>query len=135
MGGAESLYAGLHNTDRFAYIGSFSGAFVMWPRAIPPSGGAPGGRGRQTMQDADFDKNFPDLTGRSASRLRLVWIACGLDDGLKAVNRQFKTWLKSKDIQFTDIEVPGYAHVWPLWRENLAALAPLLFQSAGKSEK
>src|ERR1700683_3483931 len=50
MGGAESLYAGLHNTDRFAYIGSFSGAFVMWPRANPPSahapsGGARGGRG------------------------------------------------------------------------------------------
>jgi len=135
MGGAESLYAGLHNADRFAYIGSFSGAFVMWPRANPPSGGARGGRGPQTMQYEDFDKNFPDLTAKSASRLRLVWIACGLDDGLNAVNRQFKTWLKSKDIQFTDIEVPGYAHVWPLWRENLAALAPLLFQSGGKSEK
>ena len=135
MGGAESLYAGLHNTDRFAYIGSFSGAFVMWPRAGSPNGGARSGRGPQTVQDADFDKNFPDLTAKSASRLRLVWIACGLDDGLNAVNRQFKTWLKSKDIQFTDIEVPGYAHVWPLWRENLAALAPLLFQSGGKSEK
>jgi enterochelin esterase-like enzyme len=135
MGGAESLYVGLHNTDRFAYIGSFSGAFVMWPRANPPTGGARGGRGPQTMQDADFDKNFPDLTAQSASRLRLVWIACGLDDGLNTVNRQFKAWLKSKDIQFTDIEVPGYAHVWPLWRQNLAALAPLLFQSGGKSEK
>jgi len=145
MGGAESLYVGLHNTDRFAYIGSFSGAFVMWPRASSPSanspsasspsGGARGGRGPQTMQDADFDKNFPDLTAKSASRVRLVWIACGLDDGLNTVNRQFKTWLKSKDIQFTDIEVPGYAHVWPLWRENLAALAPLLFQSGVKSEK
>jgi enterochelin esterase-like enzyme len=144
MGGAESLYAGLHNTDRFAYIGSFSGAFVMWPRAnppsanppsaSPPSGGGRGGRG-QPMRDADFDMNFPDLTAKSASRLRLVWIACGLDDGLNTVNRQLKTWLKSKDIEFTDIEVPGYAHVWPLWRENLAALAPLLFQSGWKSEK
>jgi enterochelin esterase-like enzyme len=127
MGGAESLYVGLHNTGRFAYIGSFSGAFVMWPRANPPSGGGRGGRGPQSMQDADFDKNFPGLTAKSASRLRLVWIACGLDDGLNTVNRQFKTWLKSKDIEFTDIEVPGYAHVWPLWRENLATLAPLLF--------
>ena len=139
MGGAESLYVGLHNTDRFAYIGSFSGAFVMWPRANPPSGGGGrgngGGRGPQSMQDADFEKNFPELSAKSASRLRLMWIACGLDDGLNTVNRQFKAWLKSKDIQFTDIEVPGYAHVWPLWRENLAALAPLLFQSGGKSEK
>jgi enterochelin esterase-like enzyme len=135
MGGAESLYVGLHNTDRFAYIGSFSGAFVMWPRATPPSGGGRGGRGPQTMQDADFNLSFPDLNAKSASRQRLVWIACGLDDGLNTVNRQFKTWLKSKDIQFTDIEVPGYAHVWPLWRQNLAALAPLLFQGGGKSDK
>jgi enterochelin esterase family protein len=33
MGGAETLYTGLNNLDRFAWLGSFSGAFVMWPRA------------------------------------------------------------------------------------------------------
>jgi hypothetical protein len=61
-----------------------------------------------------------------------VWIACGLDDNLNNVNRQFKAWLKSKDVQFTDVEVPGYAHVWPLWRRNLTELAPLLFQTKNK---
>ncbi len=144
MGGAESLYIGLHNIDRFAYIGSFSGAFVMWPRAnpapapppAPPAAaaapgeggrGGRGGRGPQRMEDADFSKNFPDLTAKRASELRLIWIACGEDDGLLTVNRQFKAWLKSKDIHFTDLEIPGYAHVWPLWRRNLAELAPLLF--------
>jgi len=138
MGGAEALYTGLHNLDRFAYIGSFSGAFVMWPRANPPAPPAPGaatgaggrgGRGPAAMEAADFDKNFPELSAKANSQIRLLWIACGLDDGLNNVNRQFKTWLKSKDIQFTDLEIPGYAHVWPLWRQNLADLAPLLFQS------
>jgi enterochelin esterase-like enzyme len=139
MGGAESLYTGLHNLDKFAYIGSFSGAFVMWPRANPPAppaeggpGGGRGGRGMTPMEAADFDKNFPGLDAKAASRLKLIWIACGNDDGLMAVNRQFKTWLKSKDIAFTDLEIPGYAHVWPLWRRNLAELAPLLFQGASK---
>ena len=132
MGGAESLYTGLNYLDRFAYIGSFSGAFTMWPRANPPAPAQPGGAGRggrgpQTMEDADFAKVFPNITPKTASQLRLVWIACGADDGLLAVNRQFKTWLKSRDIQFTDLEVPGYAHVWPLWRRNLTELAPLLF--------
>ncbi|MGO9259178.1 MAG: alpha/beta hydrolase-fold protein [Bryobacteraceae bacterium] len=134
MGGAESIYTGLTYLDRFAYIGSFSGAFVMWPRANPappPEPGGPGrgrgGRGTPRMEDADFAKNFPNLTAKTNSQLRLVWIACGLDDGLNTVNRQFKAWLKSKDFQFTDVEVPGYAHVWPLWRRNLAELAPLLF--------
>jgi enterochelin esterase-like enzyme len=141
MGGAESLYTGLTYMDRFAYIGSFSGAFVMWPRANPappPEGGAArggraeggragGGRGPQRMDDADFAKAFPNLTAKSSSQLRLIWIACGADDGLNTVNRQFKAWLKSKDVQFQDLEIPGYAHVWPLWRRNLAELAPLLF--------
>ena len=84
------------------------------------------------MEAADFDKNFPGLDAKAASRLKLIWIACGNDDGLMAVNRQFKTWLKSKDIAFTDLEIPGYAHVWRLWRRNLAELAPLLFQGASK---
>jgi enterochelin esterase-like enzyme len=133
MGGAESIYTGFNYQDHFAYVGSFSGAFVMWPRANPAppadpgSGAGRGGRGPQTMQDADFDKTFPSLTAKANSQLRLVWIACGNDDGLMAVNRQFKTWLKSKDIRFTELEIPGYAHVWPLWRRNLAELAPLLF--------
>ncbi|SPE43419.1 putative esterase [Candidatus Sulfopaludibacter sp. SbA3] len=137
MGGAEALYTGLHNIDRFAYVGSFSGAFVMWPRAdpAPPAEagrGGRGGRGRAPVTDADFEKNFPGLDAKSAGPLHLVWIACGLDDGLNGVNRQFKTWLKSKNVPFTDVEVPGYAHVWPLWRQNLAELAPMLFQAKSK---
>ncbi len=132
MGGAESMYIGLNYLDRFAYIGSFSGAFVMWPRAeaapAPPAGEAGrGGRGPRTMEDADFARNFPNVNAKTNSQLRLVWIACGADDSLLTVNRQFKAWLKSKDIKFTDLEIPAFAHVWPLWRRNLAELAPLLF--------
>jgi S-formylglutathione hydrolase FrmB len=134
----------LNNTDKFAYVGSMSGAFVMWPRANlqPPAlpaaapGEAPGrggrggrGGGQPRLQTADFEKNFPNLTAKSASQLKLLWMACGTDDGLLGVNRQFAEWMKSKDIQFTDEEVPGFAHVWPLWRQNLAELAPQLFQS------
>jgi enterochelin esterase family protein len=133
MGGAESVYTGLHYPDRFAYIGSFSGAYVMWPRVNPPAPAAPGagrgGRGAPTMEIADFEKNFPDLSAPKVNtQTKLLWIACGTEDSLIGVNRQFKTWLKSKDIRFTDLEIPGYAHVWPLWRQNLAEFAGLVFQ-------
>jgi hypothetical protein len=37
--------------------------------------------------------------------------------------------MKSKDIHFTEKEVPNYAHVWPLWRQNLAELAQQVFQN------
>ncbi len=132
MGGAEAAYTGLTYLDRFAYIASFSGAFVMWPRANPDPQAAAGrgGRGPRSMEPADFEKAFPNLNSSANAQLRLFWIACGEDDGLNNVNRQFKSWLKSKDVRFTDVEIPGFAHVWPLWRRNLAEIAPMLFAAA-----
>jgi enterochelin esterase-like enzyme len=144
MGGAEATYTGLNHLDKFAWIGSFSGAYVMWPGANggpgrgagpPPAAapGAPGGRGGRPALDASImPKNFPNLDGKANSQIRLLWIACGTADGLIGVNRQFKDWLKSKDVKFTDVEVPDIAHVWPLWRQNLTDLAPMLFQGKGK---
>ncbi len=105
MGGAESLYVGLSALDRFAWIGAFS------------SGGLP----------EDFDALFPALDSKANARLRLLWIACGMDDRLIDVNRKFRDWLKSKGIEHTDVETPG-AHAWMVWRRNLASFALLLFQ-------
>ena len=62
----------------------------------------------------------------------MLWIACGTEDGLLGSNRQFKEWLKSKNIQFTEAEIPNYAHVWPLWRQNLAEVAQQFFQPKTK---
>ena len=85
------------------------------------------------MLDASImTRNFANLDSKANSQIRLLWIACGTADGLIGVNRQFKDWLKSKDVKFTDIEVPDIAHVWPLWRQNLTELAPMLFLPKGK---
>ena len=129
MGGAEATFIGLNHLDKFAYVGSFSGAYVMWPRAeAAPAPAAGGGRGGRALIEADIEKNFPHLDAKAASQLRLLWIACGTDDSLIGVNRQFKTWLKARNVPFTEKEVPGMAHVWPLWRQNLAEMTPLLFK-------
>ena len=119
MGGAEALFTALNHVDRFAWVASFSGAFVMWNSSIGP--GAP------PVDAAVFAKRFPTLDAKAASQLRLLWISCGVSDGLIGVNRQFKDWLKTKNIQFKDLEHPG-AHTWSVWRHNLTDLAPLLFQ-------
>ena len=105
MGGAESLFTGLNAIDRFTYIGAFSA----------------GGLG------PDFNAAFPKLDAKVAAQLRMLWIACGTDDGLIKANRDFRDWLTSKDIHFTPVETPG-AHTWMVWRRNLATFAPLLFQ-------
>ena len=49
MGGAEATYTGLNHLEKFAWIGSFSGAHVMWPRertAAPAAPAQPGQIGR-----------------------------------------------------------------------------------------
>jgi enterochelin esterase-like enzyme len=107
MGGAESLYIGLKALDRFAWIGAFSTAPLL----------------------KDFDATFPDLESQANSQLRLLWIACGTEDALITSNRMLRGSLASKGIRHIDIETPG-GHTMRVWRRNLAAFAPLLFQPA-----
>jgi enterochelin esterase family protein len=105
MGGSESLLTGLNTLNQFAWIGAFS------------SGGI----------SEEFDKEFPALDAKAAPQPRLLWIACGTDDRLIAINRKFRAWLASKKIQHEDIETPG-AHTWLVWRRNLTEFSSLLFR-------
>jgi enterochelin esterase-like enzyme len=136
MGGAESLYVGLNHLDTFAWIGAFSSAPMLFPPAMEAAGPAGRGAGRGAppppMDPAVFAKTFPALDAKANSRIRMLWIVCGTADGLIGANRQFKDWLRTKNVQFTEQEVPDMAHVWPLWRQNLTDMAPRLFQAKGK---
>ncbi len=105
MGGAESLFTGLNDVDQFAWIGAFS------------SGGL----------DDDFDKMFSSLPANAGSRLKLVWISCGTDDGLITVNRKLNEWLDAKGIKHVKVETAG-SHTWMVWRRNLASFVQLLFK-------
>ena len=104
MGGSESLLTGLNHLDKFSWIGAFS------------SGGIPD----------DFEKDFPSLDAKANQQLHLLWIACGTEDHLIAVNRNLREWLKTKGVNHADIETPGM-HTWMVWRRNLAEFAQLIF--------
>lgn len=136
MGGAEAVFAGLNHPDRFAYVASFSGAFLMWPGANSTGGrGADPTTGRSsapTMDVAAFPRNFPSLDAKANAERRMLWITCGTADSLNGINRQFKDWLTSKGVQFTQSETPDAGHVWPLWRQNLVELAPQLFRAKSR---
>lgn len=133
MGGAEATFTGLNNLDKFAWIGSFSGAYVMWPRdrsaaaAAPAEAGAPGRRMAPLGPD-DVAKVFPKLDSKANDQIKLLWTTCGTADGLVGVNRTFRDWLNAKGVKHTYIEVPDIGHVWPFWRQNVADFAPLLFR-------
>lgn len=105
MGGLESLSIGLANTDKFAYLGGFSAAVHL----------------------IDLPTQFGTLTPKSTD-LRLLWIACGKEDGLLKANQALAAFLKARALPVTEIEPPG-AHVSYVWRDNLIHFAPLLFQA------
>jgi enterochelin esterase-like enzyme len=110
MGGAETLLIGLRHTDDFAWIGAFSA----------------GGIGAD-----HFEPLFPAITPQTAAevqaKLKLLWIACGTEDGLYQPNQNLITWLKTQGMTPTAISTPGM-HAWMVWRGNLSVFAPLLFQ-------
>ena len=83
----------------------------------------------RTVDPGVFDKNFPALDAKANSKIRMLWITCGTADSLIAVNRQFKDWLRSKNVQFTELETPDVGHVWPYWRSNFTEFAQKAFQS------
>ena len=101
------LFTGLNAIDKFAYVGSFSG----------------GGSG------PDYAAEYPKLDAKSAAQLKLLWVSCGTEDGLIGPNRKLHDWLVSKEIKVNYVETSG-AHTWMVWRRNLTAFAPLLFQDA-----
>lgn len=105
MGGAQSLEIGLNHPDRFAWIGAFSS----------------GGLGE------DFAIEFPALGKDANAKLRLLWIACGRDDGLFGRNEKFDQWLTAKGVSHLWHPTPGI-HSFTVWRRNLADFAPLLFR-------
>ena len=105
MGGAQSLLIGLNNRDKFSWVGSFNSG-GLWE---------------------NFDQEFPGLKGTANSQLHLLWVACGTDDGLLGINRDFNKWMTGEGITHTAVETPGN-HTWMVWRRNLASLAPLLFR-------
>ncbi len=104
MGGLEALSTGLNNTDKFAYVVGLSSAAASVDQA-----------------------RLSTLNPKSAN-LKLLWIACGAEDHLLEPNRQFISFLKSKDMPVTAIETPGM-HTWMVWRDNLVHFSPLLFQA------
>ena len=106
MGGAESLFTGLNNVDKFAYIGAFS------------SGGLPANKPEEV-----FDK----VTADSTKDLKVFWMSCGTEDGLIGFQRGFADWLTKRGIQVKTNETGG-GHVWMNWRRNLAEYTQMIFK-------
>jgi enterochelin esterase-like enzyme len=112
MGGLQTLYAGLKNTDLFAYLGVFSsGWWANQPALSNPQ--------------YEFMKNNASTINNN---LKSFWIAMGGKEDIAHAN--CKIMLAKFDemkIKYEYSEYPG-GHTWPVWRNNLYNFAQLLFK-------
>ena len=112
LGGLQTLYAGVKNTQLFAYLGVFSsGWFANQPALSNP-------------QYAFMDANAATIN----SNLKQFWISAGGKEDIAYNN--CKIMLAKFDdmkIKYQYSEYPG-GHTWPVWRDNLFNFAQLLFK-------
>ena len=113
MGGIQTLYAGVKNTDLFSYLGVFSSGWIQ-----------PMQKELADSQYAFMKNNADKINGN----LKLFWISQGGKEDIAWSNCQ--SMLSKFDeikIQYIYNEYPG-GHTWPVWRNNLFNFAQLLFK-------
>lgn len=112
MGGLQTLYAGIYNTDLFASLGVFSSGWLPMQKNI---------------SDAQY-KFMSDNASKISRDLKLFWIAMGGKEDIAYQNCQ--TMMGKFDemkVNYKYHEYPG-GHTWPVWRENLFEFSQLLFK-------
>lgn len=126
MGGYGTLIHGLNYPERFAAIGSFSGA-----TALPPAHAA-GDNARireaairnEKAGDPDIDPMYNpfalvDKLVAEGRKLPKIYMACGDQDFLLRVNLAFRDHLREAGADLTWEEVPGYGHEWRFWNMEI----------------
>jgi enterochelin esterase-like enzyme len=112
MGGLQTLYAGIKNTNMFSYLGVFSSGWFA-------------NREELSKPQYDFMKANAAMIN---SNLKSLWIAMGGKEDIAYNN--CKIMLGKFDemgIKYVYSEYPG-GHTWPVWRNNLYNMAQLLFK-------
>lgn len=113
MGGLQTLYAGVNNTDLFAYLGVFSSGWISDRQA------------EVANQQYDFMKFNSDKIN---SNLKQFWIAMGGKEDIAYKNcQEMMKKLDELKINYKYSEYPG-GHTWPVWRNNIYNFAQLLFK-------
>ena len=114
MGGGQSFYIGLRNTEEFDWIGVFSTGLF---------GGIP---------DADFDaeQTIPGILTQSSKfneKLKLFYLSVGEQDSRLEPTRQLVNTFEQNDLDVMFRTYPG-THEWQVWRLSLYDFLPRLFR-------
>jgi enterochelin esterase-like enzyme len=112
MGGLQTLYAGIKNTDRFAYLGVFSSGW--WAN-------------QPALSNPQYE--FMKINAATInSNLKNFWISQGGKEDIAHSNCKIMlSKFDEMNIKYQYSEYPG-GHTWPVWRNNLFNFAQLLFK-------
>jgi enterochelin esterase-like enzyme len=112
MGGIQTLYAGLRNTEMFSYLGVFSSGWFA-------------DRKEMSEPQYEFIKNNVDKIN---GNLKQFWISQGGKEDIAWKNCQIMlSKFDEMKIKYSYSEYPG-GHSWPVWRNNIFNFAQLLFK-------
>ncbi len=112
LGGLQTLYAGIRNTQLFSWLGVFSsGWFSNQPTLANP-------------QYEYMKNNAAAINGN----LKSLWISMGGKEDIAYSNcKIMMTKFDEMGIKYSYTEYPG-GHTWPVWRNNLYNFAQVLFR-------
>jgi enterochelin esterase family protein len=113
MGGGQSFYIGLQNTDRFDYVGVFSTGLF----------GGIGGT------EFDAESAIPGLLSNAAlfnENLQLFYLSCGQQDPRLEYTQKLIDNFRQNGLEVEFETYPG-SHEWVVWRRSLEDFLPRLF--------
>lgn len=111
MGGGQALNFGLNNLDTFAWVGGFSSA----PNTRPPE---------------ELIKSPED----AVKKLRLLYVACGDEDGLFRISQGVHKMLDEKKVPHLYNVISGGRHDFKVWKSDLYHFSQLLFREPASSK-
>jgi enterochelin esterase-like enzyme len=112
MGGLQTLYAGIKNTELFSSLGVFSSGWF----------------GNNTTLSGPHYEFVKSNTAKINGNLKNFWISMGGQEDIAFNNcKIMMTKYDELGVKYTYSEYPG-GHTWPVWRHDLFKFSQLLFK-------
>lgn len=114
MGGFQTFQTTMTNTDKFAYVGGFSGASFLQP-----------GTGIAQM----YNGVWADAASFN-QKVKVLYLSIGTAEPERMYNgvKNFHEALETAGIRHVYYESPGTSHEWQTWRRSLRQFAGLIFK-------
>lgn len=128
MGGYGALKFGVKYPQAFVFVASLSGALdaaswtkaelggfeFIWQTLLPVYGP----ENSETRAANDISKLYRELPAERIAALPFVYLDCGTQDPLLAINRSFVDILLLRKIPHEYRQLPG-GHAWPYWEAQV----------------